>query len=120
MGFNFGLARVVDGKALRQGYSDGPRTHAPTCEREDDEKDSCMCEYGFDCFRHTSDREFFSWIANNGKRVSDEWDEGYYRPTDFAAGHAHADMMDPEINRPRFHELLDLLEKDPDLYVASE
>lgn len=112
MGFNFGLGRLVDGEIIR----DETRIHAPDCDREDDGKFSCMCEFGFDCFRHSGDRGFFSEIATGGKIVEDE----FVRPADFGRLRQVADNMNPEINRPRFHRLLDLLEADPNLYVASE
>lgn len=108
MGFNFGLARVVDGEVIR----DEKPIHAPDC----DDHEGCICEFGFDCFRHTGDRDFFSALASGAEVVNDH----FVRPKKFGWLRDYADSIEPEINRPRFHRLLDLLEKDPNLYVASE
>ncbi len=114
MGFNFSVAREVDGKLIRDRSAIAEKTHATTCSHP------CMCDFGIDTCRFAGDQDFYYALHDipHETRVWD--DDAYYRPVNFAQAREVARSVVPwEKNQERLLRVLDTLEDDPTLWIGG-
>lgn len=118
MGFNFDVMREEDGKLKSDPHTKDKPLHAQTC----DASDICMCEFGIDTQRFSLDREFYSSLWDLPHEVRSYHEESYLRPKDFEAARTLARKLATENDSGagRMLEIVDTLEKNPNLWLGGE